>query len=98
MRSKLTEVFGLCYDAYMDLHENPKIQEAIAIHLATGKYSSAEEVVLVALKQLAEDEMDYAATVADLRESVADENAGRMKPLAEVATNIRQKHGFSDPA
>ena len=92
----LTKASCSCYSGKMDLQENARIQEAIAHHLATGKYASPEDVVLTALQRLNEDEAEYLATVADLRESLADEEAGRVKPLSEVAADIRRKHGFSE--
>ncbi len=81
----------------MELQQNAKIQDAIAQHLATGKYASAEEVVLVALQRLDDVESKRSATIADLQESLADEKAGRVKPLSVVADEIRKKHGFRDP-
>ena len=93
----MTEALCSCYGERMDLQQNPKIQHAIDVHLATGKYVSAEEVILVALQHLADDEAEYESAVRDLQESLADEGSGRIKPLSRVAADIRQKHGFSDP-
>ena len=78
----------------MDLQHNTKIQDAIAVHLATGRYESAEDVVLTALRNLADDDREYEAAVDDLRYSIADENAGRLRPLSSVAEAIRGKYGF----
>ena len=69
----------------MEVPQNDRIQDAIAHHLATGKYTSAEDVVLAGLQRLDEDEAEHLATVADLQESLADEQAGRLKPLPAVA-------------
>jgi len=80
----------------MDL-QNDKIMQAISIHLATGKYASPEDVVLTALQHLAEEEADYAAVLEDLRVSTADEEAGRMKPLATIVADVRRKHRFAHP-
>jgi predicted transcriptional regulator len=73
----------------MDISQIPEIQDAIALHLATGKYASAEAVILTALERLADAESDYSATLADLQESLKDEAAGRVSPLEEVAAEIR---------
>ena len=64
----------------MSLHENPQIEKAIDALLATGKYASADEVMLVALKHLAAENAEYESCLADMQESIADEKAGRMKP------------------
>lgn len=88
----------MCYGVFMELQDNAKIQDAIAHHLATGKYASPEEVLLAALQRLDEDEAERSATLADLQKSLADEEAGRLKPLSTVAADVRNRHGFSDPA
>ncbi len=77
----------------MNLH-HPTIYDAIQRHMATGKYESPEDVVIHALQRLDE----YADSVADLQESLADEEAGRVRPLTDVAEEIRAKHGFSKPS
>jgi Arc/MetJ-type ribon-helix-helix transcriptional regulator len=81
----------------MSVQENPKIQKAIDIHMATGRYSSAEEVVLVALAHLAHDELEFDSTVREMQESIADQNAGRIKPAETVFADVQAKHGFSEP-
>jgi len=81
----------------MDLQQNPKIQSAIASHLATGQYASAEEVVLVALEHLANERTDHEETLASLERSFADEKAGRVVPLTQVVEDVREKHGFREP-
>lgn len=73
----------------MDISLSPEIQAAVASHLATGKYASAEAVILTALERLADAENDYQAILADLRQSLEDEAAGRVSPLEEVAAEIR---------
>ena len=82
----------------MDLQNNQRIQDAINNHLAPGKYATPEEVVLVALEHLADENAEHDACVADMRESIADEDAGRLTSLSAVAEDICRKHGFSDPA
>lgn len=77
----------------MKLEDNAIIEESIQRHLASGKYDSPESVVVAALKQLD----DYAQTLAELEESLADEEAGRVRPLSEIAAEIREKHGFGEP-
>jgi Arc/MetJ-type ribon-helix-helix transcriptional regulator len=93
----LTASNSLWYGEHMEYQKNTKIQSAIAHHMSTGKYASAEEVVLAALKRLDEDEKEYLTSLTDLRESLADEEAGRLKPLQTVAAELRKEHGFNDP-
>ncbi len=59
--------------------------------LATGKYASKDEVLLQALHRLRE----YDETVADVKEGMADESAGRLRPLQQADAEIRRNLGFS---
>ena len=54
-----------------------------------------EELVLEGLDA---NEAEYSANSADLKESLADEEAGRIKPFPEVAEGVRKKHDFSKPS
>jgi Arc/MetJ-type ribon-helix-helix transcriptional regulator len=69
-----------------------EIEKAIAQHLATGKYASAEDVVLTALKRLEEDDTQYQATIESLHRSLADEAAGRLSSLSDAAEDLRKRH------
>ena len=67
------------------------LKDLIDQQLATGKYSDEEDVLLHALHAL----QDYNESVADIQEGMNDEAAGRLRPLDEVDSDIRQKLGFN---
>jgi Arc/MetJ-type ribon-helix-helix transcriptional regulator len=69
----------------------PEIEQLVTAQLATGKYSSENEVLMHALRTLT----DYDESVADIQEGIADEAAGRMRPLCVVDSDLRQKLGFT---
>lgn len=66
------------------------IKQLVTAQLATGKYSSENDVLFHALRTLKE----YNESVADIEDGIADEVAGRTRPLHEVDADIRQKLGF----
>ena len=68
-----------------------EIKQLVTAQLATGKYSSENEVLLDALRTL----KDYNESVADIQTGIADEAARRMSPLRLVDADIRQKLGFT---
>ena len=70
----------------------PDLEKAVEQHIASGRYSTPEEVLRAALEQL--DSFD----LESLSESLEEEQSGHLKPLTEVAGNIREKHGFTDSA
>jgi len=59
--------------------------------MSTGRYRSQDQLIERALRTLE----DYDQAVAEIEEGIADELAGRMRPLAEVAAEISQRHGFA---
>ena len=67
-----------------------EIGQLVTAQLATGKYSSENEVLLHALRTL----QDYNESVVDIQDGIADEAAGRVRPLREADSDIRQKLGF----
>ena len=67
------------------------LEQAAERHLASGRYSSVEDVLRAALNHL--DTLD----LESLQHSLNDESAGRMVPLHEAASRIREKHGFASP-
>jgi Arc/MetJ-type ribon-helix-helix transcriptional regulator len=64
-----------------------EIKQLIDQNLATGMYSSEDEVLQAALHALSE----YHATVADIRQGMIDYEHGRGEPLAQAMTDIRQQ-------
>jgi predicted transcriptional regulator len=69
----------------------PEIKQLIDQNMATGLYSSEEDLLQAALHVLS----DYNATVADIRQGIADYEQGRGVPLAEAMADIRRQLGVS---
>jgi len=67
----------------------PEIKHLIDQNMATGLYSSEEDVLQAALHVLS----DYNATVADIRQGMIDHENGRGEPLSEAMADIRQQLG-----
>jgi predicted transcriptional regulator len=59
-----------------------------------GEFENQEEPVREAVRTLRQQEEDLAA----IQEGLADMNAGRYRPLAEVDAKIRKELGFSATA
>lgn len=66
------------------------IEHRVEAQLATGGYRSQDDVLRHAMDALEEREADMAAIEAGMR----DEQAGRVKPLAEVDHAMRDKYGI----
>ena len=58
---------------------SPEIKRLIDQNMATGFYSSEEDVVQAALHVLS----DYHATIADIRQGMIDYEEGRGQPLSD---------------
>ncbi len=67
-----------------------EIEQLVTAQMATGKYSTENDVLLHALRTL----QDYNESVADIQLGIVDEAAGRMRSLHLVDSDIRQKLGF----
>jgi Arc/MetJ-type ribon-helix-helix transcriptional regulator len=74
----------------------PDVERLIREHMASGGYTSEDELLRDALQTLGEfvhskEEVDaeYRQTVAAVREGVADAEAGRMRPLRAVIDEAR---------
>ncbi len=63
---------------------SPAIDELVEERLATGRYRSREEVLLNALRQLANHEQ----LLADLEAAAEDEAAGRLRDADEVMAEM----------
>lgn len=77
----------------MTLTISDELKALFDSQLATGRYAntSTEEVLKQALSALAEQQ----ATLDDLEASLTDMDAGRVRPLEDVADEIRRGHGWS---
>jgi Arc/MetJ-type ribon-helix-helix transcriptional regulator len=78
----------------MQVNLSGSTEKSIERRLAAGQFDSPEEVIRAAIGQLDE----YDETVADLRESLGDETAGRLHSIPDVDREMRQKHGFKRPS
>lgn len=72
----------------------PPLDEFVKQQMAAGSYASEDELLLAALKALAQRDEDRAAIDA----GIDDMEAGRVRPLGVAAEEIRHKHGFSPDA
>jgi Arc/MetJ-type ribon-helix-helix transcriptional regulator len=75
----------------------PDIEKLVGEHMASGGYTSEDDVLRDALEALGrfahsreEADEEYRQTVADVREGVADMEAGRTQPLRAI---IDEAHG-----
>ena len=74
----------------MTYEVSPAVQSLVDKNLASGLYSSTNEVLLDALHALELKNSD----LAEIRMGIADMEAGRMRPMAEVAEEIRAQLGL----
>lgn len=75
----------------MDFTLPASVQHKVDVQLATGRFARAEDVLNEALDFYAE----HQATLGDLQASLDDIRAGCVRPLKEVADEIRMKHGWT---
>ncbi|GAB4157588.1 MAG: hypothetical protein Tsb009_34690 [Planctomycetaceae bacterium] len=75
----------------LDLSENAK--ELVNKELETGAYSSASEVVEVALRNLAAKRKQE-ETIQAIREGVADAEAGRVHSVEEAFHQIEESNPY----
>lgn len=67
---------------------SPKVQKLIAKEMAAGAYRSEQELLVEALKALA----DRREAVAGIRRGLEDMQAGRMRPWKECRRDILRRH------
>ena len=60
--------------------------------IASGNYQSEADVLRAAITALATQDADMVA----VREGIADLEQNRVRPLPEVAAEIRMKHSWTD--
>jgi Arc/MetJ-type ribon-helix-helix transcriptional regulator len=68
----------------------PSIQDLIDQKMATGFYASPDDVLLQALRTLD----DYEEAVADIREGMEDELAGRTISLVDAERELHEELGL----
>ena len=82
----------------MVYHFPPDVEKLVRDHMATGAYTSEDEVLREALRAFGEfvhspEDVDeeYRQTVAAVQEGLADAEAGRMRPLRDIIDEARGK-------
>jgi hypothetical protein len=73
----------------MDNAFSPEVRNLIDLNLSTGLYSSEDDVLQAALHVLS----DYHATIADVRQGIADYENGLGVPLSDAMADIRKQLG-----
>ncbi|HBE66690.1 MAG TPA: hypothetical protein DDW52_00945 [Planctomycetaceae bacterium] len=68
-----------------------KVQHLLDDHLATGKYSSRDQVLLTALELLAGKDKVRNRKLAALRQSLEEEFANQVEDLPVIATHLRSE-------
>ena len=69
----------------------PELQRLVREELATGTYCSEDDVLVEAIQALRERD----ASIAAIREGLADLDAGRVHPLDDVDVELRTKYGIA---
>lgn len=66
---------------------SPELERLVRQKLATGRYSSEDDLLLEAMRALEDRE----EAVAGIREGLADMEAGRTRPLCEIDAEFRNR-------
>ena len=66
----------------------PELDRMVRGKLATGEYASEDEVLLEAMRVLA----DRDEAVAGVRAGIEDMHAGRVQPLSDVDAKLRSQY------
>ena len=69
----------------------PALDRLVREELATGAYSSEDDVLVEAMQAL----RDRHEAIAGIREGLSDLEAGRVRPLVDVDADLRTKHGIA---
>jgi len=72
----------------------PDLEERIRKQMSDGNYDTEDDVLRDALEALDARNADLAAIQA----GIDDMEAGRMRPIGDVADDIRQKQGWTSDA
>lgn len=75
----------------MDHDFPPDLQRQLQEQMELGQYDSEADLIRAALQALHTQNEDMAA----IQDGLDDLNAGRVRPLREVASEIRERHGWS---
>ena len=66
------------------------VQQLISQRMATGIYTSEEQLLTIALRKMD----DFEQTVTDVQEGLEDERHGRLRTLQEVDRDLRHDLGL----
>ena len=77
--------------ATLDAALGARYRRLVARLVKSGRYDSEEKVVRAAMRLLEEDEKFAAEEIEAIRVGVADVEAGRTKPAAEVFARLRRE-------
>jgi putative addiction module CopG family antidote len=69
----------------------PDLTQFVSVEVASGHFSTPEEVIVAALRLLKQDRDN---AVAGIQEGLAQSHRGEGVPLDEVFARIRAKHGI----
>ena len=77
--------------ATLDAALGARYRKLVARLVKSGRYESEEKVLRAAMKLLEEDEKFVADEIEAIRRGMADVEAGRTKPAAEVFARLRRE-------
>ena len=69
----------------------PALDQMVREELATGVYHSEDDVLVEAMQAL----RDRDEAISGIREGLSDMGAGRVRPLGDVDSELRTKHGIA---
>lgn len=72
------------------------LEQVVSDLVREGRYGSKSEVLRTGVRLVQEREAALAALLAKIDEGVADIDAGRTRPLADVAADLRSRYGASE--
>ena len=72
----------------------PELDRLVRQKLASGDYTSEDEVLLEAMHAL----VDRDEAIAGIQEGIKHMDAGRTRPLSEIDVELRNKHNIRPDA
>ena len=74
----------------MTIDVSPEMKRRVEDRLASGGYGSPDELLRDAFEAL-DEKQQFAKSVAALRKSVADEKAGRTRPVQDAVEDLKRE-------
>lgn len=75
----------------------PQLERFVAKLVETGRYNSKSEVLREGIRLIQERETRLSVLDQSLARGLADAEAGRVKPMSEVATRLEAKYQAMSP-